>query len=244
MRPSLKVKFIPAEISESNARQRGKTLCLKLIGCLDKHLIICVDSDFDKFLNPDLLQASKHILQTHTYSCENHQCQATNLQSKWNELQCGSFDFYQFILDFSRLLYPAVLCILTAKMNGLKAWTLDSLCRSILQLQVNQNAMLADNGKLLLEKISLKIDEWTDCQPPLADEDLETTEQIVSRIGMNANNTYLYMQGHCVYDLVLRIGNFLCNGKHDFKCEVLDQAYMCSGYNEIDLVKADVRQVL
>lgn len=25
-------------------------------------------------------------------------------------------------------------------------------------------------------------------------------------LGMNYNNTYLYMQGHCIYDLTCRVG--------------------------------------
>lgn len=49
VRPSVKVKFIPAEVSDSNFKQRGKTLCMKLVEYLDQHFIICVDSDFDKF---------------------------------------------------------------------------------------------------------------------------------------------------------------------------------------------------
>ena len=56
--------------------------------------------------------------------------------------------------------------------------------------------------------------------------------------------TLLYMQGHCVFDLVLRIGNFLCNGKSDFLYEVLIPSYTCNGYHEIDMVKSDIAQNL
>lgn len=55
--------------------------------------IICVDSDFDKFLHPGLLEPTKHILQTHVYSWENHHCQKDNLQQQWNLLNTGTFDF-------------------------------------------------------------------------------------------------------------------------------------------------------
>lgn len=52
------------------------------------------------------------------------------------------------------------------------------------------------------------------------------------------------MQGHCVYDLVVRIGNALCKGKHNFMYEVLAPAYTCSGYGEIESVKADILKLL
>lgn len=43
VRPSVKVKFIPAEVSDSNTKQRGKTLCMKLVEYLDQHFIIWFD---------------------------------------------------------------------------------------------------------------------------------------------------------------------------------------------------------
>lgn len=244
VRPNIKVKFIPAEVSESNARQRGKTLCMKLVEYLDSHFIICVDSDFDKFIHPGLLTPSKHILQTHAYSWENHHCQAYNLQLQWRILNCDSFDFSTFIKGFSHIIYPALIGLLTAKKLDVSSWTLDSLCSKILHIQVNQKEMLNNNGALLLDTIEENILKWREKQQSLAKEDYEEMKRTAKDIGLTPDTAYLYMQGHCVFDLMLRIGNFLCNKQHDFLYEVLNPAFTIEGYKEVEMVKADIGEVL
>lgn len=244
VRPSVKVKFIPAEVSDSNTKQRGKTLCMKLVEYLDQHFIICVDSDFDKFLHPGLLVPAKHILQTHAYSWENHHCQKENLQKQWNLLNTGTFDFEMFLVKFSCIIYPALIGILTAKKCGVRSWSLDSLCSELLKVRVNQKRMLENNGELLLQVIGSKVQAWKNSQQLLNDADYDMMKKQASDIGMVPDNSYLYMQGHCVYDLLLRIGNFLCNGKNDFMYEVLKPAYQMEGYQEMEMIKSDIGQIL
>lgn len=243
-RPNVKVKYLPAETSGADARQRGKTICLKYKDYLDKYLIICVDSDFDKFLHAGALTSSKYILQTHTYSWENHHCQIMHLQRQWEKLAWKPFNFEYFLLALSRKLYHPLLRLLAAKSIGLSSWSLSSLCSNILNVQVNQKGLLENNGKELLEKISNGIRLWQMGQQEVSD-DAEFLVMVgrASDIGMTADNAYLYMQGHCVYDLVLRMGNALCGNSHDFKYEVLDPAFYASGYNEIDLVKSDIAKI-
>lgn len=244
VRPGVKVKFIPAEVSESKERQRGKTLCMKLVEYLDEHLLICVDSDFDKFLHPEWLMPSKHILQTHTYSWENHYCQGCNLQEAWRRLECGTFDFASFLTRFSRIVYPALVGMLTAKSLGVKSWSLDSLCGEILNVHTNQKTMLEEDGRLLLQAIVARVDAWTKRQKPLDTESIGRMGRTAVGIGLTSDNAYLYMQGHCVYDLVLRVGNALAQPSHDFKYEVLSPAFSCDGYHEIEMVKSDIAQLL
>lgn len=243
LRPSVKVKFIPAEISGSKARQRGKTLCMKLLDYLDKRFIICVDSDFDKFLHPGLLTPSKWILQTHAYSWENHHCQPFNLQNCWQKIDHKYFDFDVFLVSLSRILHPVLIKMLTAKANNIKSWSLDSLCSTILNIQVNQKKILEQNGDLLLKRIAADVDLWQNLQLPIKAEDCIKMEKIATNIGMTQDNAYLYMQGHCIYDLILRIGNFICNREHNFMYEVLSPAFSVCGYDEIEMVKADICQI-
>lgn len=244
VRPNVKVKFIPAELSESNSKQRGKTLCMKYVGYLDMHLIICVDSDFDKFLHPELLKQSKYILQTHTYSWENHHCQASNLQRRWDSLNFQQFNFKTFLVKLGQILYPALVSMLTAKSHSLKFWRLDSLCSVVLDVHVNQKGMLDDNGSPLLQVIDSNVQAWMLNQVPINGDDYGNMAKQAGVIGMGADNAYLYMQGHCVYDLILRIGNALCDKEHNFKYEVLNPAFNTAGYDEIEKVKSDIAQTI
>lgn len=104
--------------------------------------------------------------------------------------------------------------------------------------------MLENNGELLLLVIDSKVQAWKNSQQLLNDTDYDMMKKQASDIGMVPDNSYLYIQGHCVYDLLLRIGNFLCNGKHDFMYEVLNLAYQMEGYQEIEMIKSDIGQIL
>lgn len=204
-----------------------------------------MDSDFGKFLHPEELSPSKYILQTHAYSWENHHCQTTHLQRQWKRLSYKAFNFERFLLAFSHELHRPLLRLLAAKANGLKSWSLDSLCSNILNVPVNQKDVLENDRKKLIEKISENLNSWLKPQQEaIEDAEYKTMEEKASGVGMTNDNVYLYMQGHYVYDLVLRIGKTLCANEHDFKCEVLDPAFLVSGYKEIDLVKSDIAKII
>ena len=124
-RPDLKVKYLPSESGEgTNVRQRGKTVCMRYAPYLNKHFVICVDSDFDRFTRPGTLTAEKYIFQTYTYSFENHLCWGDALQKKWEALNVHEFDFKSFLTALSGILYPVLIEMLTTKAARKKAWNL------------------------------------------------------------------------------------------------------------------------
>lgn len=245
-RPGKKVKFLPAEISEANAdvRQRGKGICMRYVRHLDNTFIICVDSDFDKFVNPGKLTPQKHILQTHTYSWENHHCQYDNLQNVWKSVGNSSFDFKIFLHEFSRIIYPALICMLTSLSMRKRSWNLRGLCGSILSCQPNRQGALDNNGQQLLEEIKAKVDLWISEQAALEEADKDSMKSLCASVGLQPDNAYLYMQGHCVFDLIYRIGNALCNGTHSFEYEVLRNTISYGTYKEIQEVIDDIQTVI
>lgn len=63
--------------------------------------------------------------------------------------------------------------------------------------------------------------------------------------GLTPENTYLHIQGHKLYDLILNIGTMLCKGKRvAFKSEVLDNGFPISGYSEIESVQSDLKTII
>lgn len=55
---------------------------------------------------------------------------------------------------------------------------------------------------------------------------------------------YVKKKGHCVFDLITRIGNALCNGTHSFEYEVLRNTVSYNTYSEIQEVIDDIRKVI
>lgn len=72
-------KFIPATMNEKGNRTTGCTQCLKYRDFLSQKFFICIDSDLRR-LQGEILSAEDGVLQTYTYSWENHCAFAPRLQ--------------------------------------------------------------------------------------------------------------------------------------------------------------------
>ncbi|MBR1652184.1 MAG: DUF4435 domain-containing protein [Alloprevotella sp.] len=243
-RPDLKVKYLPGENGEgTDVRQRGKTVCMRYVPYLNRNFIICVDSDFDRFTRPGTLLADRFIFQTYTYSFENHHCWAESLQSKWQQLAVCDFDFKAFLARLSGILYPVLIEMLTTKAAKKKAWNLTELCGVILSAQVNRAGVLDNNGHLLLEEIKSKVEDWSSRQVHPTAAACEKMRNESTDLGLIAETAYLFMQGHCIFDLVQRIGRILCDGRHDFRYEVLMQTLASCTSPEMNHILADIKNL-
>jgi len=241
----LKVKFYPAELSDSGIKQTGKSICMRYAPYYDRYYFACIDSDFDKILHPTKLSPKKYMIQTHTYSWENHYCQAKQLQLKWNVVErTMDFDFELFLMLLSQILYPVLIEMLAIQASKRKSWKLDELCGVILSCQVNKRGYLKHNGEQILKEISKKISEWRSKQSTPSDSKVQQIKQSASTIGWDVNNTYLYMQGHCIFDLILRIGKVLCPSDYDFQYLVLQTDLVYDGYPEVVYIQNDISTLL
>lgn len=243
-RHDLKVKFLPSDNgSGSDARQRGKTVCMRYVGHLNKHFVICVDSDFDRFTRPGVLTADRYIYQTYTYSFENHHCWGEGLQQAWDALAVCDFDFRVFLTGLSRILYPVLIEMLAVKAAKRKSWSLTELCGVVLSAQVNRTGALDNNGEALLTEIAGKVNAWSSGQVHPTAAACDKMSALAASEGLAEETAYLYMQGHCVYDLMLRIGKTLCKRKHDFQYEVLMPSLERCASTQMNRVMADIRNI-
>lgn len=243
-RPDQKVKFLASEAGcGTDVRQRGKTVCMRYANDLNRNFVICVDSDFDGFTRPGVLSAEKLIFQTYTYSFENHHCWANGLQQVWNELGICDFDFTAFLTDFSRIIYPVLIEMLTTKASKKKAWNLTEMCGIILSAQVNKKNALDNNGQLLLREIAEHIAAWSSRQNHPTEDACNKMKAYATEKGLTADTAYLYMQGHCVLNLVERIGNTLCNKQNNFHFQVLMPSLVKCESDEMNHIIADLRRL-
>lgn len=244
-RPDLKLKFLPSENGDgTDVRQRGKTVCMRYVPYLNKNFVICVDSDFDRFTRPGTLTADKFIFQTYTYSFENHYCWSEGLQSVWILNQVGVFDFKIFLQNLSIILYPTLIEMLATKAAKKKSWNLTDLCSIILSTQVNRAGVLNNNGTMLLQDIQSKVYAWRSRQvhPTIAACNKMKADSLT--LGLDELTTYLFMQGHCIFDLVQRIGKTLMCGQNDFRNAVLLQTLYNHNSPQMNLVISDLKNYL
>lgn len=244
-RPSLKAKFFPCTIGgNGEIRQKGKTICMHYVNKLNNHYMICVDSDFDNFTRPGVLSRDKFILQTYTYSIENHYCYAHHLQNTWNNAQVRNFSFTNFLKELSEILYPILIPMLATKASKKRSWVLDELCSRILCVQFNRPTFLDNDGQQLLAEIKHNVQEWMSLQKKPTEVSCTNMGVHAEGMGMTPDNCYLYMQGHCVYNLIERIGRALCHNKENFEYQILQPSLHLENYNEASMIINDIQALL
>ena len=68
-------------------------------------------------------------------------------------------------------------------------------------------------------------------------------KQAAAKEGLTEETAYLFMQGHCVFDLVLRVGKTLCNKTRDFQYEVLMPSLEHCASAEMNRILADIKNM-
>lgn len=81
-----KYKFIYGSRNDKGNHTTGCIQCLNYKGYLSDKFFVCIDSDYHYLLRESGLDISHYILQTYTYSWENHYCYSKKLQSLWESL--------------------------------------------------------------------------------------------------------------------------------------------------------------
>lgn len=238
-----KVRFLPF-VRMGEKRITGKSYIMKHSSQANPNYVLCVDSDFDYILGRENFDAEHYILQTYTYSWENHHCWDGALQAEWeNWRDKTAFDFTAFLVALSTTIYETFVIMLTKKRLSHKGLTLDAMCNAIDSVQGNQKDLLQNNGEGVLQRIKINIDNLLERAGEEPAEELQVTIQRLEELGVTATNCYLYMQGHSIYNLVSRIGKALLN--ESFEYQVLRRSFSVdNSYSELNHIKADIRKVV
>lgn len=238
-----KVKFFPF-VQSGSKRITGKSYIMKHQSQANASYILCVDSALDRILGKKEFDAEHYILQTYTYSWENHHCWSKALQSTWMPWQKNvEFDFTVFLSALSSVIYDAFVLMLTKKRLSHKGFTLDALCNCLDKVQGNQKEALLNKCEGVLANITDNINHKIANVAPETKDDLQATIQRLEQLGINKSNRYLYMQGHSVFNLVCRIGKALFDESFEF--QVLMPSFSIDNeYKELDSIKDDIAKML
>lgn len=228
--------FITHSKNEKGSDTSGCEQCLRYREYVSRDFFICIDSDLRLLRGEEDMTPYKYIAQTHTYSWENHCCEALHLQKRFVDKDGGDdFDFVTFLTEFSNAVYkPLCMLVLCHSFELNKLWNVSEFNKCI-PLQPSREDV-ADNGRAYIAKVRSLFEDAIKCLPLPGDFDIE---------GLSAENAYLHIQGHQLYQLVMHIGSVLTSGKRiRFRTDILDSAEQTSGYQEIDCVKSDLRTIL
>jgi len=222
--------------NESSTTSTGCGQCLKFQGFFSQRFFTCIDSDF-RYLNGENISADNGIVQTYTYSWENHCAYHTRL----NKGMIG-FDFALFMTEFSAIIHKGLIFLLFQQQNGLNHFTPKQLKKCIAQQYKKGDEV--DNGKAILKRIGEELECKLNNSIGYDTFDYKRWSEFYETKGVNKENAYLYVRGHNLYNMLLSIGNKLYTGTNtDFEKDILLAPISFDIYPEIQKVGEDINNL-
>ena len=177
---------------------------------LGRDMIACVDADYDYLVQGCTAQSRKvlespYVFHTYVYAIENYQCYAPSLHNVCVSVTLNDhriFDFREYFRQFSEALFPLFVWSVMLYRNG-----------NYPKFSISDFNRIADPGGFSVQnpepsianvkrKVRTKINELQRQFPDAKDEYLATKDDVKS-LGVTAQTTYLYIQGHHLFDTVV-----------------------------------------
>jgi len=186
---------------------------------LGHDMIACVDADYDYLMQGATAQSKKvlhspYVFHTYVYAIENYQCYAPSLHDVCVSVTLNDhriFDFRDYFSRYSEAIFPLFVWSIMVYRNG-----------NYPRFSLTDFNRVADPGGFTVHnpepslanirrKVGVKIRELQRQFPDAKDEYLKTKESL-RNLGVTPQTTYLYIQGHHLFDTVVSpILSKVCN---------------------------------
>ncbi len=177
---------------------------------LGKDMIACVDADYDYLIQGRTQQSrrvleSEFVFHTYVYAIENFQCYAPSLHNVCVSVTLNDhriFDFRGYFERFSEALFPLFVWSIMVYRNG-----------NYPKFSITDFNRIADPGGFNVQnpepsianvkrKVHTKINDLQRQFPDAKEEYLKTKDDL-KELGVTPQTTYLYIQGHHLFDTVV-----------------------------------------
>ena len=234
--------YVSFSKSEQGNDTHGCDQCLKYLPFLTDRFFLCLDSDFRYLMGEPDINSDHFVLQTYTYSWENHFCQSDSLQASVVANTEGClFDFSVFLQKLSQVLYEPLLLLLYCKRIGNTCLT-EATFRRILRTQCTA-IEAQSNGQVYVDSLAGQF------EPFLANSgtigfDADAERKIYGAKGLDKENAYLHVRGHNLYDLVVYIGKMYVHHQgFSFGRDVMKNVLVDGDYWELAEIEKDIKSI-
>lgn len=198
--------------SRSDRLERGKKAAIMrmIAGQGGRDMIACVDADYDYLIQgatqtSDIVIHNPYVFHTYAYAIENMQCYAPSLHAVCVAVTLNDhavFDFCSFMACFSRIIYPLfVWNIWYYRSSHYAEFTMSDFLQSI-----STGKLSPANADDILARLSHRVEHKVAAlrrQHPEAKAELRDLSAQLATLGVSPDDTYLYIQGHHLYDQVV-----------------------------------------
>ena len=200
--------MLPSRTSLSRGK---KSALMNMLGPgLGEYMIACVDADYDWLLQgatemSKTVCSNPYVIHTYAYAIENYQCYAPNLHticvmSTLNDRIM--IDLNAFMSEYSSIIWPLfVWNIWCYRYNNYSEFTMSDFCEVVTFRDVNpyhpENTLQA-----VKNRVNKKI-AWLQRRFPEGKKTYAPLRAELLNMGLTPETTYLFMQGHSVFENVV-----------------------------------------
>ena len=248
-------RYFEVMLPSHRTLERGKRSALMslLYGKTGADMLACVDADYD-YLMQGASETSREIisnpaiLHTYAYSIENLQCYAPSLHNVCVMVTLNDrkvFDLQNFMTRFSEIIFPLFLWSIWHYRRGVYGqFTITDFNRTIELggFNINRPQDALDN---LRSKVMRKVN-YMNRQHPEAEQEYKELSAELVRLGVEPEQTYLYIQGHHLFDkIVMPVMNKVCGMLiREREAEIRRQAvHTTQMYNELSCYAHSVQDI-
>lgn len=195
---------------ESLTRGKKSVLMNFVKGRVGPDMIACVDADYDYLMqgataSSKMILNSPYVFHTYVYAIENYQCYAPSLHDVCVSVTLNDhriFDFRSYFSEFSEACFPLFVWSIMVYRNGnyprFSLTDFNRICDpSGFTIQHPEKSLLN-----VRRKVGTRIRELQRMFPNAKEEYLQVKADII-RLGVTPQTTYLYIQGHHMFDTVV-----------------------------------------
>ncbi len=202
--------------------ERGKKTALmnQLGPGLGEFMIACVDADYDWLMQgateiSRMVCSNPHVLHTYVYAIENYQCYAPNLHTAcvMSTLNDRSvLDLEAFMEEYSRIIWPLFVWNVWAYRYG---YFREFSMSHFADIVTFHNISIARQCQASLDALRHKVNKsvsFLQRRFPQARKSYAPLRDELLSMGLTPETTYLYMQGHTLFDgVVMPLLTPVCN---------------------------------
>ncbi len=174
---------------------------------MGRDMIACVDADYDYLLqgsnyDSSFMLENPYVVHTYVYAIENYQCYAPSLHNVCVMATLNdnpTFDFVEFLSRYSRIIFPLfVWNIMMYRRREYGNFTITDF-NTVVRIQHKNIQQINNVFNKLHHKVRVKVAELQRTFPNMKEEYLATRASLIS-LGVTPETTYLYIQGHHLFD--------------------------------------------
>ncbi len=205
-------RFFEVMLPSRTSLNKGKKQALLSLmrNGVGNNMLACVDADYDYLMQgmtymSDFMLNNRYVIHTYVYAIDNFQCYARSLHNVCVMATLNDnpiFDFEAYLAEYSKAVFPLfVWSIMLYRKREYHKFSITDL-NKVITIRHSRINDIMGNVERVRNRVRAKVKEMQKSYPGRKSDYLKTKDSLI-KLGVTPETTYLYMQGHHLFDNIV-----------------------------------------